>query len=361
MGNSEAKTKRNRLTQIVSLDENVEELQEFLANRGVNVNAKEQYTKKTAIMLAAEKGSPYCLKVLLNAGADVNTKDRSGRTALWHAASRGSQDCVNSLIVAGADVNTRDKYGKTPLMSAVSCSKGCVNALLAEGADVNKKDKYGRTALNDALCGGHKSSVDVLMDAGADVTMAGPKLSFLFNPALRIGHDRIVALLIDAGVDVNDWLENVDHNDGTNNPLICVAQKGAWSAELCFIKCAQVLLKAGICVNKKFMGHNALTWYCYQNSYPDEFFVRLLYAAGELVEWPELEDWAQGYVFVPEWLQGVEAVRSREECGSFKDLCRVSIRTHLLHLDYYSNLFIRVPKLGLPAPLTQYLLYGMSL
>ena len=328
MGNSG--TKWFRLTDLLSSDENVEELREFLTKKGVSVNAR-LGDRRTAIMVAARKSSPQCLKVLLDAGADVNITDKNGKTALCFAAFHGSQDCVN--------------------------------ALLAAGADVNKKDRYGRTALYHALCGRHKASVDVLMDARADVTIACPRLSFLLNPALRIGHHRIVALLIDAGVDVNDWLETFDKEDGTNNPLICVAKEGIWSAEQnkYITKCVQLLLKAGIRVNKKFMGHNALTWYCYQNRHPDEIFVRLLYAAGEVVEWPELENWAQGCVFIPEWLQGVEAVRNREECWNLMDLCRVLIRSLLLQLDCHSNLFIRVSRLGLPAPITRYLLYDMTL
>ena len=225
---------------------------------------------------------------------------------------------------------------------------------------MNQKDKCGLIALWHALRGRHRGCVDILMDAGADVNIKGPRTSELLTAALKTGHDRIVSLLIDAGTDVNDWFEYIDHNDGTNNPLICVAKKGAWSAEhnkyMRSIKCVKLLLKAGVHVNKKFMRHNALTWYCYQNSHPDEIFIKLLYAAGEVVEWPELEHWAAGCVFIPEWLQEMEV---RRLC--LKDQCRVLIRTYLLRNDLHTNLFIRVPKLGLPAPLTRYLLYDMTL
>ena len=44
-----------------------------------------------------------------------------------------------------------------------------------------------------------------------------------------------------------------------------------------------------------------------------------------------------------------------------RHLCRKAIRNHLLKLDLHQNLFIRVPRLGLPAALNKYVLYGMSL
>ena len=63
-----------------------------------------------------------------------------------------------------------------------------------------------------------------------------------------------------------------------------------------------------------------------------------------------------GCVFIPDWLQEMEV---RHLC--LKDLCRAFIRTYLLRIDLHSNLFIRVPKLGLPLFLTRYLLYDMTL
>ena len=45
--------------------------------------------------------------------------------------------------------------------------------------------------------------------------------------------------------------------------------------------------------------------------------------------------------------------------GCLIDLCRNAIRNHLLHLNHV-NLFYRVPKLGLPASMTKYVLCGES-
>ena len=42
-------------------------------------------------------------------------------------------------------------------------------------------------------------------------------------------------------------------------------------------------------------------------------------------------------------------------------LCREAIRRHMINLDPHTHLFSRIPKLGLPTLLTEYLLYDVSL
>ena len=46
--------------------------------------------------------SLYMVKLLLDAGTDVNAKDESGRTALMEATSRGNTDIVQLLKEYGA-------------------------------------------------------------------------------------------------------------------------------------------------------------------------------------------------------------------------------------------------------------------
>ena len=256
MSNLGAKAKRDRLIELVSSDENMEELKEFLAQPGVNVNIRDRtrYKNTTALMYAAERDSVQCVKILLDAGADVNAEDKYGQTALTYAVRPYSHDCVNTLLAAGADVN--------------------------------KKNKIGFRALWYVVHAGRKVYIDVLLDAGADVTTAGPKISMLLIPALRIGHDKIVALLIEAGVDVNDFALGKSSASRVN-PLTCLAKVAAFSADN-----NKYILKAGVHVNKKFVDRSALTWYCYQNRHPDEIFIKLLYAAGQVVEWQELVDCA---------------------------------------------------------------------
>ncbi|MBR0257555.1 MAG: ankyrin repeat domain-containing protein, partial [Synergistaceae bacterium] len=59
------------------------------------------------------------VKILLNAGANVNDRDNDGKTPLIHAAGRWNADTVNVLIDAGADVNMKDNDGRKAFDYAV--------------------------------------------------------------------------------------------------------------------------------------------------------------------------------------------------------------------------------------------------
>ena len=279
----------------------IEELRKFLAQSGVDVNAKDATrTGCTALMYAARQGSSQCLKVLLDAGADVNVKNNVGYTALWYALDSAFEDCTDILLDAGADVSVADS----------SMSKLLTKAVVVE---------------NDRI-------VTLLLDAGADVNEGHYKP--LIHAVLQ-SNQQYMKLLLDAGADVNA----MDREGRT--ALLSLSLESR-----CPLKYAKLLLKAGANVNKTNETNSALVSHFYQRFYHDKNFLELLYAAGELVD-------------LPRWIQDEEGRSGRQL--SLKDLCRMSIRDHLLHLDRHSNLFIRVPKLGLPSLLARYLLYDITL
>lgn len=77
-------------------------------------------------------------RFLLDAGADINTRDRSGETPLIQAANMGYRDMVALLLGRGADVNARDEVQETALFKAAryGYAEVCA-ALLAAGAELN--------------------------------------------------------------------------------------------------------------------------------------------------------------------------------------------------------------------------------
>ena len=108
-----------------------------------------KWREMTALVYSAKKGHIDCLRVLLDAGADVNAKNEDGNTSLIYSAKKGHTDCLSALLDAGADVNAKDKNGVTSLMySARNGHSDCLRALLDAEADVNAKDNFGKTSLD---------------------------------------------------------------------------------------------------------------------------------------------------------------------------------------------------------------------
>ena len=69
---------------------------------GANINAQEKLYGTTALMIASLYGYTEIVKLLLEAGADVNTKNNDGYTALALASKNGYTKIVELLKEAGA-------------------------------------------------------------------------------------------------------------------------------------------------------------------------------------------------------------------------------------------------------------------
>jgi uncharacterized protein len=90
------------------------------------------------------------------------------------AVRRGDLECLRRLLTAGADINSRDKYGQTALMIAARTGESSVvRFLVNNGAGLDYTAKYGLSALMLAVIGGHADIVRALVEAGADLTIRG--------------------------------------------------------------------------------------------------------------------------------------------------------------------------------------------
>ncbi|KAJ6138241.1 kinase-like protein [Penicillium samsonianum] len=75
------------------------------------------------------------LKDLLDAGANVNSKDGVGRTPLSWAAERRSKSVLQILLDAGSEIDSVDRCNRTPLFYAtINNNVGAVKVLLERGS-----------------------------------------------------------------------------------------------------------------------------------------------------------------------------------------------------------------------------------
>ena len=107
---------------------NEEKVKELLA-QGAPVNTRNQYTGKTALMVAASYSSPNLFQLLLEADADVNVIDELEHTLL--------QD----VIILNLNIE-HDEF-----LNQINNRRHMLNLLLQKPVNINAQNKSARTAL----------------------------------------------------------------------------------------------------------------------------------------------------------------------------------------------------------------------
>ena len=171
---------------------------------------------------AIRSGDTMGVKTLLCSSVCVADKDSNGNTGLHVACQAGQGDIADLLIQLGADVNTKDKltvlhsngikikdrFTTTPLhLACLHSQTHIVSLLIRHGAHVNSQSQSGKTALHYA-CQSQSQAASVaisrlLLDSGADVNSQDDDENTPLHYAVRQGSSDTVSLLISCGADVN--------------------------------------------------------------------------------------------------------------------------------------------------------------
>ncbi|XP_002737915.1 fibronectin type 3 and ankyrin repeat domains protein 1-like [Saccoglossus kowalevskii] len=107
----------------------------------------------TPMHWAVDSANTQLLRWIILDGCPVDIRDRnSGWSPLMRACTLGGNtEVAKTLINAGANVNTKDNDGKTPLMiAALNGHLSLVELLIQKGADVHVKNEFGKTAIDFA-------------------------------------------------------------------------------------------------------------------------------------------------------------------------------------------------------------------
>ncbi len=173
-----------------------------LIDAGADVNAKNRF-RSTPLHWAVQDSAKVTL--LLSRGAEVNTKQIEGRTPLFLAASMGgNQQTVKLLLEHGADPTLPTANGQTPLMAAAARGNlELVRLLVDRKVDVNAKNGAGDTALMFAASSGSARIVALLLERGADARVRSKRNETALGNAATTGVEESVRLLLDHGAEVN--------------------------------------------------------------------------------------------------------------------------------------------------------------
>lgn len=306
----------------VAIQNREPEVVKFLLNHGVDANAeRNDKTGHTALHEAVRSADPKLVKILLEAKADPNALSYD-HTALSMAAGLNTdeqtrREIVKLLIDAGADVNRVNSKGETPLQQTLgvddaakliyesggrlgeitpeqiashkgwmygACRCGCseivdqllkagvqptarhaigaaqegqtkiLKQLVAAGLDINQPDDKGNYPFLYAISNGNLDTVRFFVERGADLTWEQTSEGGgTIGPALVLasleGHLPVVKYLVEQKADVN--IQN-RHGD---TPLVVAISRNHQEVALF------LLAQPKINVNKQNKhGSSALTW-----------------------------------------------------------------------------------------------------
>lgn len=127
------------------------------------------YSGNCAIHTAALADNTLAVRVLLDAGADIEDRNSHGRTALHVAAERGNINCMELLLSKGAMPSASDHEGMTPLHLAAGARQLlAIKLLILWGAAIDATSHVGFTPLHRAAEAGSLPILKLLIKEGAN-------------------------------------------------------------------------------------------------------------------------------------------------------------------------------------------------
>ena len=170
-----------------------------LLDEGADITTKNS-SGKTGLNLGVRRGHEEVVMTFINHEIDVNISDIT-RTRLMEAAQAGQLKMVQILFGHGAKVNLKsDDEGYSALIIAAKKDfPDVVGFLLQHGADETIEDNGGLTAVQWAEENGNDDDIRVFSEAWKK---KGSSLHLELLTAAKKGRGRLVRVLITAGADI---------------------------------------------------------------------------------------------------------------------------------------------------------------
>jgi len=174
----------------------------LLAEKGANLHYSQ--AGFTPLMAASRAGTLNAVRYLMDHGADVRARTKSGYTALYAAASwPGQAAVIQTLLEHGADANAEVEVSQpvpelfTPVLAAAMHGDAdSLEWLLAKGGKVNRQGgNFGPTPLIMAATTASEATIRLLLRAGADAKTKDALGNSPLQWARRRGETSIVRLL----------------------------------------------------------------------------------------------------------------------------------------------------------------------
>lgn len=186
------------------LKKDMDELVITLLEKTTKVNSQNE-DALTPIHCALWAQNVGYIMPLLDAGADLNLPDKTGRAAMHQACFESSAELLLLLVDRDVDFTIKGKQDETILH--LLCQRDLCEVAQAvvkkPGVDINARTVRGITPLILAAANNSYRTLKMLIDYGADVTATDQDLDTALTIAIRDEHDDMADLLIKRGSPVN--------------------------------------------------------------------------------------------------------------------------------------------------------------
>jgi ankyrin repeat protein len=157
---------------------------------------------QTLLMHASRTGNVASMKALIAAGSNLNAREtRTGTTAVIWAAAGNRADAVRVLAEAGADLNVLSKVTSYP-----HTQNGVLLSGLEEGYSYVGQTVLPRGGWSAPMFAAREGAVDAaraLAESGANLDLTDPEGTTALIVAIINGHYDVAAVLVEKGANPN--------------------------------------------------------------------------------------------------------------------------------------------------------------
>jgi cytohesin len=176
----------------------------LIVERSQDINARGFDRNETPLGVASREGHSEVARVLLEHGADTESRDNDTYSPLERASEEGHTEIVQVLLEHGADVKAVDDEVNVMALHSTSMfgRLAAARVLLEHGADADAKSKDNQTPLHQAE---NEGVARVLLEYGADpnVHWQGEDNRTPLHEALECDRLEVALVLLENGANAN--------------------------------------------------------------------------------------------------------------------------------------------------------------
>lgn len=175
----------------------------YYKKNNMDINNVTDDNGESLLSISSYHGKIHCVKLLIDAGANINHRNSLGETPLLLAIRQfyKNKKVIEYLIDIGCDYNIANNYGETPLINICRYYKNLhiIRRLLEfNDIDVNASNIYGQTALHMCVKCDHMLAIEILLNDSRCDKNVKDKEGFTAEGLARLkGYDRLVNYIRD--------------------------------------------------------------------------------------------------------------------------------------------------------------------